>query len=192
MRTNCIVQGTLLNALWWLKWEGNPKKRVCVYMYSWLTCIAEIDTTVQSNCCSVVSDSLRPQGLPHTRVSCPSLSPGVCSDSHPLSWWCHPIISSSVGPFSSCLQSFPALGSFPVSWLFASDGQSSRTSASASILPMNIQGWFPLGLTGLIFLQSKGLSRVFFSTIMRKHQFLGAQPSLWSNSHVGTWLLEKP
>ena len=164
-------------------------------MCSWLTCTAETDTTVQSNCCSVAQlclDSLRPCGLQHARVSCLSLSPRICSDSHPLSWWCHPTISSSAIPFSSCLQSFPASGSFPVNWLFASGGQSIGASASASILPMNIQGWFPLGLTGLIFLQSKGLSRVFSSTIMRKHQFLGAQPSLWSNSHVGTWLLEKP
>ena len=109
---------------------------------------------------SVVSDSLRPHGLQHTR---PSLSPGVYSDSCPLSWWCHPTISSSVIPFSFCRQPYPASGSFPVSWLFASGGQSIRASA-ASVLPMNIQDWFPLGLTGLISLQSQGLSRVFSNT----------------------------
>ena len=97
--------------------------------------------------CSVVSDSLRPQGLWHARLPCPSLSPGVCSDSRPLSQWCHPAISSSVAPFSSCPQSFPASGSFLMSQLFTSGGQSTGTSASASVLPMNIQDWFPLGLT---------------------------------------------
>ena len=106
----------------------------------------------------------------------------VCSNSCPLSQWCHPTMSS-VTPFS-CLQSFPASGSFLVSQLFPPDGQ--RIGASASVLPVNIQGWFPLGLTGLI-LQSKGLSRVFSSTSIQKHQFFGAQPSLWSNSHTCTW-----
>ena len=101
-----------------------------------------------------------------------------------------PTISSSVVPFSSCSQSFPASGSFPMSWLFASGGQSIETSAS--VLPMNIQGWLPLGLTGLISLLSKGLSRVFSSTTVQKHQFFGTQPPLWSNSHIRTWLLEKP
>ena len=118
----------------------------------------------------------------------PSGSPGVCSNSCPLSQWCHPTISSSVVPFSSCPQSFPASGSFPVSQTFASGGQS--IGASASVLPMNSQGWFPLGLTGLISLLSKGLSRVFFSTTIRKHQFFGTQPSLSSKSFC-TWLLEK-
>ena len=107
-----------------------------------------------------------------------------------LSWWCHPTILSSVPHFFSCLQSFPASGSFPVSRLFTSGGQT--IGASASALPMNIQGWFPLGLTGFISLQSKGLSRVFSSTTIWKHQFFGAQSSLWSNSHSLTWLLEKP
>ena len=101
-----------------------------------------------------------------------------------LSWWCHPIISSSVFPFSSCLQSFPAVGSFPVSQFFASGGQSIRVSASASVLPMNIQDWSPLGW---ISLQSKGLSRVFSNTTVQKHQFFGAQLSLWSNFHIHTW-----
>ena len=99
---------------------------------------------------------------------------------------------SSVAPFSSCLQSFPASGLFPVSWLFASGGQSIGASASASVPPMYIQDWFPSGLTGLVSLQSKGLSRVFSNTIVQNHQFFSAQPSLWSNSHIHTWLLEKP
>ena len=107
----------------------------------------------------------------------------VCSNSCPLSQWCYLTISSSVAPFSSCLLSFSASGSFPMSWLFPSGGQSIGTSASASILPMNIQSWFPLGLTGLISLQSKGFSRVFSNTTVRKHQFFSTQPSLWSNSH---------
>ena len=124
---------------------------------------------------SVVSDSLWPHGLQYARLPCPSLSPSVCANSCPLSWWCHPIISSSV-PLFSCRQSFPASGSFPVSWLFTSGDQSIGTLASASVLPMNIQGWFPLGLTGLISLQSNGLSNVFSSTTV--HQFFSAQPSL--------------
>ena len=111
--------------------------------------------------CSVMSDFLQPYGLQHTRLPCPSPTPRACSNSHPSSWWYHPTISSSVIPFSSCLQSFPASGSFPRSQFFASGGQSIGTSASASVLPMNIQDWFPLGLTGLISLLSKGLSRVF-------------------------------
>ena len=129
--------------------------------------------------------------LQHTRLPCPSLSSGVCSNSCPLSQWCHPTISSSVTPFSSCPQSFPALGSFTMSQLFASGGQSIGASASVSILPMNTDGWFPLGLTGLI-LMSKGLSIIFSSTTVQKHQFFSTQPSLWSNSHIHTWLLEKP
>ena len=111
-------------------------------------------------------------------------------NSCPLSRWYHPTVSSSVIPFSSHLQSFPASGSFPVSQFFTADGQSIGVSASASVLPMNIQDWFPLGLTGSISLQSKGLSRVF--TTVDKHQFFGAQLSLWSNSHIHTWQLEKP
>ena len=141
--------------------------------------------------CQVMSDSLRPHGLQHTRLPRPSLSPWFCSNSCPLNQWCHPTILSSVVSFS-CLQSFPASGSFPVSRFFASDGQSIRASASALVLPMNIQGWFPLGLIGLMSLLAKGLSRVFSSTTVGKHQFFGAQPSLWSSSHIHTWLLEKP
>ena len=139
---------------------------------------------------SVMSDSLQPHELEHVRLSCPSLFPGVCSNSCPLRRWCHPIISTSVIPFFSCLKSFPASGPFQMSQLFTSSGQS--TGASASVLPMNIQGWFTLGLTGLISLQSKRLSRVFSNTRVRKHQFFGTQPSLWSNSYISTWLQKKP
>ena len=141
---------------------------------------------------SVMSDSLQPHGLQHARLPCPLLSPRVCLNSYTLSRWCHPTISSSVTLFSSFLQSFPASESFPMSQLFTSSGQSIWASALASILSMNIQGWFPLGLTGWIFLQSKGLSRVFSSTTVWKHQFFDPQPSLLSNSHIHTWLLEKP
>ena len=115
----------------------------------------------------------------------------VCSNSCPWNWLCHPTISSFIVPFCSCPQSFPASGSFLISQLFASGGWSIGALASASVLPMNIQGWFPLGLTGLISLQSKGLSRFFSSTTVQKHQFFRAQPSLRSNSHILTWLLEK-
>ena len=131
---------------------------------------------------SGVSDSLWPHGLQHTRLPCPSLPPGVCSNSCPVSQWCYLTISSSATPFSFCLQSFPALGSFQMSQLFTSGGQS--IGASALVLPMNIQGWFLLELTGLISLQSKELSRVFSSTTIWKHQFFGSQPSLCSNSSV--------
>ena len=126
-------------------------------------------------------DSLRPNRLQHARPSCPSPSPTACSNSWPLSQ-CHPTISSSVIPFS-CLQSFPASGSFQTSHFFASGGQSSGVSALASVLLMNTQDWFPLGWTGWISLQSKGLSGVFSNTTIRKHQFFVPQPSLWSNSH---------
>ena len=134
------------------------------------------------------SDSLQLHGPQGARLPCPSLSPRVYSNSCPLSQWCYPTMSSSAAPFSSCPQSFPASGSFPMSQLFPSGGQS--IGASASVLPVNIQGWFPLGLTGLISLLSKGLSRVLSNTTIWKHQFFGAQP-LWSNSHICTWLLEK-
>ena len=141
---------------------------------------------------SVVSDSLQPHGLQHARLSCPSPTPGACLNSCPLSRWCHPNILSSVVLFSSRLQSFPASGSFPVSQLFTSGGQRIGVSASASVLPMNIQDWSPLGWTGLISLQSKGLSRVFSSTTFRKSQFFSTQHSFWSNSHIHTWPLERP
>ena len=137
-------------------------------------------SSVQSSC-SVASNSLWPHGLQHARLPCPSSVPGACSDSCPSSRWCHPTSSSSVIPFSSCLQSFSASGSFPVSQFFTSGGQT--IGASASVLPMNIQDWSPSGWTGLISLKSKGLSRVFSNTTIQKHQFFGAQLSLWFNSH---------
>ena len=141
---------------------------------------------------SVMSDSLWPHGLQHARPPCPSPTTGVYSNSCPLSRWCHPTISSSVIPFSSHLQSFPASGSFQMSWLFASGGQSITASASASVLSINIQDWLSLGLTGLTSLLSKVFSRVFPSIIVWKHQFFSAQLSLWFNFHIDTWLLEKP
>ena len=134
-----------------------------------------------------MSNSLQPHGLQHTRLPYLSLSPWVCLKLGPLSQWCHPAISSSVNPFSSCSQSFPASRSFPVSRLFASGGQSVGTSASASVLPMHIKDWFPLGLTALISLLSKGLSRIFSNTKVQKNQFFGIQSSFWSNSHIHTW-----
>ena len=122
-----------------------------------------------------MSDSLRPHGLQHARPPCPSPTPGACSNSRPSSQWCHPAILSSIVPFSSCLQSFPASGSFPMNQLFASGGQSIGASAPASVLPVTTQDWFPLGWTGWISLQSKGLSRVFSKTTVQKHQFFSAQ-----------------
>ena len=142
--------------------------------------------------CSAMSNSLWVHGLQHARLPCPSLTPGAYSNSCPLCWWCHPTISPSIVPFSSCLQSFPASGSFPMSQFFTSGGQSIGVSASASVLPKNIEGRFPLGLTGWTFLQSKGLSRLFSNGRVQKHQFFGAQHSLEFKSHIRTWLLEKP
>ena len=139
---------------------------------------------------SVLYDSLWPYKLQHTMPPCPSPTPRGCSTLFQSSRWFHPTILSSVVPFSSFFQYFPASGSFPMSQFFASGGQSIGASASASVLPMNIQDWFPLGLTA-VSLQSKGLSRVFSNTIVQKHQFFSAQLSLWSNSHIHTWLLEK-
>ena len=155
---------------------------------------------------SVVSNSLWPYEPQHTRPPCPSPTPGVHPNPCPSSRWCHPTISSSVFPFSSCPQSFPASvfpfsscpqsfpasGSFQMSQFFASGGQSIGVSASTSVLPMNTQDWSPLGWTGCISLQSKGLSRVFSNTTVQKHQLFGTQLSLQSNSHIHTWLLEKP
>ena len=139
---------------------------------------------------SIVSNSLRPHESQHTRPPCPSPTPRVHSNSFPSSRWYHPAISTSVVPFSSHLQSFPASWYFQMSQLFTSGGQS--IGVSASVLPMNTQDWSPLGWTGWISLQSKGLSRVFFNTTVEKHQFFGAQLFLLSNSHIHTWLLEKP
>ena len=141
---------------------------------------------------SIVSSSLRPHESQHARPPCLSPSPGVYSNSCPLSRWCHPAISSCVIPFSSCSQSLPVSESFPMSQLFAWGGQNIGVSALASVLPMNTQDWSPLGWTGWTSLQSKGLSRVFSSTTVQKHQFFGAQLSLQSNSHIHTWPLEKP
>ena len=147
-------------------------------------------------CCSVAKwcPTLwqRPCGLQHTRLFCSSLSPGVCSDSCPLSQWYHPTISSSNIPFSYHLQSFPASGSFQMNQFFASGGQSIGVSASASVLPMTIQDWFPLGWTGWISLLPKGLSRVCSNTTVQKHPFFSAQLSSQSNSHIHTWPQEKP
>ena len=142
---------------------------------------------------SVVSISLQSHGLKHARVPCPLPTPGVHSNSCPSIWWCHPTISSSVIPFSSFLQSLPASRPFPMSQLFPWGGQSIGVSASASVLPVNnTQDWSPLGWTGWISLQSKGLSIVFSNTTVQKHQFFGTQLSSQSNSHICTWPLEKP
>ena len=146
-------------------------------------------SSVQSLSCVWLLQSYEPQ---HARPPCQSPTSGVYLDSCPLSQWCHPTISSSVVPFSSCPQSFPASGSIPMSQFFASGGQTIRVSASTSVLPMNIQDWLSLGWTDWISLESKGLARVFSNTTVQKHQFFSAQPSLWSNSHIHTWLLEKP
>ena len=136
--------------------------------------------------------TLQPNGLQHARLPCPSPTPGACSNTCPSRQWCHPTISYSVIPFSFWLQFFPAPGSFQMSQFFTSASHSICVSASSSVLPINIQHWFPLGLTGLISLQSKGLSRAFSNTTVQKNQFFSTRPSLWSNSHIHTWLLEKP
>ena len=162
---------------------------ICVYTAGSLCCPPKTNTTL-SVCWkstllllfrhSVVSDSWQPQGLQHARLPCPSPSPGGRSNSRLLSRWCHPTILSSVVSFS-CLQSFPASGSFTISQLFTSGDQSIVAAASASVLPMNIQGWSPLRLTGLISMLSKGLARVFSNTTVQKHQFFCTWLSLWSN-----------
>ena len=152
-----------------------------------LVAYIQIASSVQS----VMSDSLQPHESQHTRPPCPSPTPGVYSNSCPLSQWCHPAISSSVAPFS-CPQSLPTSGSFPMNQLFTWGGQSTGVSASASVLPMNTQDLSHLGWTGWISLQSKGLSRVFSNTTVQKHQFFSAQLFSQSNSHIHTWPLEKP
>ena len=141
---------------------------------------------------SVMSDSLRPHESQHARPPCPSPTPRVHSDSHQSSQWCYPAISSSVVPLFYCPQSFPASKSFPMTQLFTWGGQSTGVSALASFPPKKSQGWFPSEWTGWISLQSKGLSRVFSNTAVQKHQFFGTQPSSQYNSHIHTWLLEKP
>ena len=140
---------------------------------------------------SVMSDSLRPHESQHARPPCPSPTHRVHSNSCPLSWWCHPAISSSVVPFSSCPQSLPGSESFPMGQLLVWGGQSIGVSASTSVLPMNTQDWFPLGWTGWISLQSKGLSRAFSNTTVQKHQFFGAQLCSQPNSHIHTWHVHK-
>ena len=153
--------------------------------------VSSLFSSIQFSC-SVVSDSLRPHELQHTRPTCPSPTPRVHSDSRPSSPWCHPAsLSSSVVPFS-CPKSLPATGSFPMSQLFAWGGQSTGVLASASLLPKNTQGWSPLEWTSWISLQSKGLSGLFSNTTVQKHQFFGTQLSSQSNSHIHTWPQEKP
>ena len=141
---------------------------------------------------SVMFDSLRPHESQHARPPCPLPTPGVHSNSCSSSQWCHPTISSSVAPFSSCPQSLPSSESFLMSQLFTWGGQRIGVSALASVLPMNTQDWSPLGWTGWISWQFKGLSRVFFNTTVQKHQFFSTQLSSQSNSHIHTWPLEKP
>ena len=154
-----------------------PKSRSLCQFICW--CISGVRNSLSVQFShSFMCDSLRPHKLQHTRPPCPSSTPGVYPNSCLLSRWCHPTISASVVPFSSCLQSFPASGSFQMSQFFTSGGQSSGTSTSASVLPMNIQDWFPLGWTDWISLQSKGLSRVFSNTTVQKHQLFDAQLSL--------------
>ena len=154
-------------------------------LFSWVSCLAGWFFTTNTTCCCSVTKScpaLQSHGLQHTRLPCSSLSHGVCSDLCPLSQWCCPAISCSVTPFSSCPQSFLAPGNFPMSWLCTSGGQT--IGVWASVLPVNIQGWFPLGLTGLISSLSKGLWRVFSNTTTWNHQFFVIQPSLWFNSYI--------
>ena len=182
-----------LNGIWKLRWL----KQFPLSVFSKSSLVDNIFGKISSVqfSRSVVSDSLRPHGLQHAKPPCPSSTPRVYSNLRPLSWWCHPAISSSVVPFFSWLQSFPASESFQMNQLFTSGGQSIGVSTSTSVLPMNTQDWSPLGWRsplGWISLQSKGLSRVFSSTTVQKHRFFSAQISLWSNSHIHTQLLEKP
>ena len=159
-----------------------------MYYFLWIChlTIAKIFIGSYQFNCSVMSNILQPHGLQHVKLLCLSPAPEVCLNSCWSSQWCHPTISSFVITFSSCLQSFPTSGSFPRSQFFTSGGRSIGASALASVLPMNIQDWFPLGLTGLISLQSKGLLRVFSNTTVQNHQFFSPQLSLWSNSHIHT------
>ena len=163
----------------YLQWWHYPVPPACkgfasiFLIYAWVQTLCLYFSLVTQLC-----TTLRPHGLQHSRVPCPSPTPRAYSNSCPSHWWCHPTISSSVVPLSSHLQSFPASGSFPMSQLFTSGGQSIGFSASTSVLPVNIQDWFPLGWTGWMSLLSKGLSRVFSNTTVQKHQFFGAQLSL--------------
>ena len=165
------------NVLWFIEWHlCKMQVELCTNFVCLLQASCPPKTPVQFSG-SVMSYSLQPHGLQHTRPPCPSLTPGVYPNSCPLSQYCHPTTSSSVIPFSSCLQSFPASGSFQMNQFFASGGQNIGVSASTSVLPMNIQDWFPLGWTGWISLQSKGLSRVFSNTTVQMHQFFSSQLS---------------
>ena len=168
-----------------VSFHSNPKERQYQTMFKLSHNCTHLSSVQFS--CSVMSNSLKPHGLQHARPPCPSPTPRICSNTCPLSQWCHPTISSSIVPFSSPLRSFPASGSFQMSQLFASGGQSIGVSASTSVLPMNIQGWFPLGWTDWISLQSKGLSRVFSNTTVQKHQFFGAPYSLTLTSIHDHW-----
>ena len=165
----------------------NPRTDANWYHHQSVTKLQASVQTVAQSCLT-----LRPHESQHARPPCPSPTPGVYSNSCPLSWWCHPAISSSVVPFSSCPQSLPAWGSFPMNQLFAWGSQSIGVLALASVLPKNTQDWSPSEWTSWICLQSKGLSRVFSNTTVQKHRFFGAQPSSQSNSHIHTWPLEKP
>ena len=201
------VKGDLLTVLYWNETALNPmlclslgeaaSARQCMWnrqpghhLAGWLRCPGRFRSGQFR--CSVVSDFLQHHGLQHARLPCPSPTPGACSTSWPSHLWCHTTISSSIIPFSSHLQSFPASESFQVSQFFASGGQSIGASDSVLVLTMNIQYWVPFRLTGLMCLQSKGLSRVFSNTTVQEHQFFSAQLSLQFNSHIHTWLLEKP
>ena len=168
----------------WIRNFGGYRPEICV-LTIWI--ILNQFSSVTKSC-----PTLRPHESQHARPPCPSPTPGVHPNSCPLNRWCHPAISSSAVPFSFCPQSFPASGSFQMSQLFTSGGQSIGVSASTSVLPMNTQNWSPLEWTGWISLQSKGLSRVFSNTTVQKHQFFGAQLSSQSSSHIHTWPLEKP
>ena len=166
------------------------KPRISLRYY--VVFLSQVSSVQFSN--SVVSNSLRPHGMQHARLPCPSPTLRASSKTCPLSWWCQPTISSSVIPISSCLQSFPASGSFPMNQFFISDDLSIGVSASASVPPMNIQDWFSLGLTSLIFFQFKGLSRISSNITVQKCSafFFGTQLSLWSNFPIHKWLLKKP
>jgi len=185
---HCWWDCKLVQPLWRLELPQKIKNRITIWSNN--PNPGHISSQVHFSC-SVVSDSLWPHEPQHARPPCPSPTPGIHPNPRPLSWWCCPTVSSSFVPYFSCPQSFPASGSFPMSQLFTSSGQSIGVSASASVLPMNIQDWFPLGWTDWISLPSKGLSRVFSNTRVQKHQFFSAQLSLWSNSHIHTWPLEK-
>ena len=167
--------------------QSNQDQQAACFSLEWRKGVPQFSSVQSLSCVQLFATPW----TEHARLPCASPNPGACSNSCPSSQWCHPTISSSVIPFSY-LPSSPASRSFPISPFFTSHGQNIGASASALVLPMNIQDWLPLELTDLISLQSKGLSRVFSNTTVQKHQFFGTQPSLWSNSHIHTWLLEKP